>query len=110
MLDFLIPGAMAQAAAPQGGGGTSFLFMMVIFFIIFYLMIIRPQSRQAKEHRKMLESLAKGDEVVTTGGMLGRINKIGDHFIALEVAPEVEVKVEKSAIARSVIKGTIKNS
>jgi preprotein translocase subunit YajC len=109
MFDFLINNAWAQDAGSTGGG-SSFLFMMVIFFVIFYFMIIRPQTRQAKEHRQMLESLSKGDEVVTTGGVLGRITRMGDSFISIEVAAELEIKVQKNAISAVMPKGTMKNA
>lgn len=109
MLDFFIPNAYAQSAAEQGGG-TSFLIMMVLFFVIFYFMLIRPQMKQAKEHRKLLENLSKGDEVVTTGGLLGKIIEIGDNFIVMEIARETEIKVQKHAVSALMPKGTIKGS
>lgn len=107
MLDFFINNAWAQAA-PQQGGGSSFLIMIIIFFVIFYFMLIRPQTKQAKEHREMIASLSKGDEIVTTGGMLGRINKIGDNFIAIEIASNLEIKVQKNAVSAVLPKGTMK--
>jgi len=109
MIEFFINNAWAQGAAQQKGGG-SFIFMMVIFFVIFYFLLIRPQQKQAKEHRSMLESLSKGDEVVTTGGVLGRIKKIGDNFIDLEVAANLELKIQKHAISAVMPKGTMKGS
>jgi len=109
MLDFFITRAHAQTAAEQGGG-TSFLIMMVLFFVVFYFMLIRPQMKQAKEHRKLLENLNKGDEVVTTGGLLGKIIEIGDNFIVLEIAKETEIKVQKHAVSALMPKGTIKGS
>ena len=108
MSDFFINNAWAQSASQQGGG-ASFFIMMVVFFVIFYLLLIRPQQKQAKEHKQMIEELSKGDEVVTSGGVLGRINKIGDNFIFLEIAENLEIKVEKHAVARVMVKGTIKN-
>lgn len=107
MLDFFISNAHAQAA-PAQGGGTSFLLMMVLFFVIFYFMLMRPQMKQAREHKKLIENLAKGDEVVTSGGMLGKITEVGDNFIVLEVAKETEIKVQKHAITALLPKGTIK--
>ena len=107
MLEFFINNAWAQGS-PQTGGGGSFLFMIIIFFVIFYFMLIRPQTKQAKEHRQMVESLSKGDEIVTTGGMLGRINKIGDNFIAIEIASNTEIKVQKNAVSAVMPKGTMK--
>ena len=107
MLEFFINNAWAQTAAQQGSSG-SFIVMMVVFIAIFYFMLIRPQTKQAKEHKSMLESLSKGDEIVTNGGMLGRINKIGDNFIAIEVAQNLEVKIQKQAVSTILPKGTMK--
>ena len=107
MIEFFINNAWAQGAPQQGGSGT-FLLMMVGFFAIFYFLLIRPQTKQAKEHKQMVESLSKGDEVVTTGGMLGRVIKIGDNFILLEISKELEVKIQKSAVSVVMPKGTMK--
>ncbi len=107
MIEFIINNAWAQGT-PQEGGGGSFLFMMVIFFAIFYFLLIRPQTKQAKEQKQMLESITKGDEVVTTGGLLGRVNKVGDNFIILEISKELEVKVQKNAVSNILPKGTMK--
>ena len=107
MLEFFINNAWAQTAAQQGSSG-SFIVMMVVFIAIFYFMLIRPQTKQAKEHKSMLESLSKGDEIVTNGGMLGRISKIGDNFIAIEIAQNLEVKIQKQAISTVLPKGTMK--
>lgn len=108
MLDFFITNASAQSAGQQGGGG-SFLLMMVVFFVIFYLFLIRPQTKQAKEHKQMVEALAKGDEVVTNGGMLGKIMEVGDNFVLLEVTKGTEIKVQKHAVSAVMPKGTVKN-
>lgn len=107
MSDFFIQNAWAQDAAPQGGGG-SLLLMMVIFFAIMYFMMIRPQMKQAKEHKQMVEALSKGDEVVTNGGIAGKITKVGDSFIQIEIAKEVEISVQKHAISALLPKGTLK--
>lgn len=107
MSDFFINNAWAQSAAPQGGGVGS-LFMFGLLFVIFYFFLIRPQMKQAKEHKSMVESLAKGDEVVTSGGVLGRIRDIGDNFIVLEVAKDVEIKVQKHSVSATLPKGTSK--
>ena len=107
MLEFLIQNAWAQDAPQQGGGG-SLLIMMVIFFVIMYFMIIRPQMKQAREHKQMVDALAKGDEVVTNGGLVGKITKIGDSFILLEIASSVEVKIQKHSVSATLPKGTIK--
>ena len=107
MLDFFINNAYAQSAPPQGGSG-SFLIMMVIFFVIFYFMLMRPQMKQAKEHRKLIENLSKGDEVVTGGGLIGKIREVGENFIVLEIAANTEVKVQKQSVSSLLPKGTIK--
>ena len=108
MTDFFINNAWAQGAG-QGGGG-SFLFMMVLFFVIFYFFLIRPQMKQAKEHKALVGGLTKGDEVVTNGGVLGKINQVGDNFIVLEVAREMEIKVQKSVRFRRPAQGNAENT
>lgn len=107
MSDFFINNAYAQAAPPAGGGIGS-LFMFGMLFVVFYFFLIRPQLKQQKEHKQMVSELAKGDEVVTSGGMLGKINKIGDNFLILEIAKDVEVKVQKNAVSATMPKGTVK--
>ncbi|MEJ2761328.1 MAG: preprotein translocase subunit YajC [Gammaproteobacteria bacterium] len=107
MSDFFIQNAWAQGAGAPGGN-SSFLIMMIIFFAIFFLLVIRPQMKQQKEHKKMVESLSKGDEVVTSGGMLGRISEVGENFIAVEVAKDTEVKIQKNAVSAVMPKGTLK--
>ncbi len=104
-MNFFISDAMA--AEGQGDPLTSFLPLIVIF-VIFYFLLIRPQSKKAKEHKQMVGTLTKGDEVVTNGGILGKIAKIGDNFIELEVADGMSVKVQRQAIATQMPKGTIK--
>ena len=106
MIDFFINNAWAQGAG-QGGGG-SFLFMMVLFFVIFYFFLIRPQMKQAREHKQLVSNLAKGDEVATNGGVLGKINQVGDNFIVLEVTQGTEIKVQKQAVSAVLPKGTLK--
>ncbi len=106
MLDFFINRAWA-AEAPQQGGIISLLPLFVLF-AVFWFFLIRPQMKQAKEHKTMVEALAKGDEVVTTGGLLGKIKEVGDNFIVLEIAKEIQVKVQKQAISAAMPKGTIK--
>jgi preprotein translocase subunit YajC len=109
-MDFLISNAYAQAAA---GAATNPLLQfapLVILFGIFYFMLIRPQMKRAKEQRTMVAALAKGDEVITTGGMLGRIDDISESFITLEVAPNVKVKLQKGAVTTVLPKGTLKSA
>ena len=106
-MNFFISDAMAADPVGQGDPLTSFLPLIVIF-VIFYFLLIRPQSKKAKEHKQLIEALAKGDEVVTNGGILGKIVKVGDNFIALEIAEGVNVKVQRQAVATVMPKGTIK--
>lgn len=100
----------AMAAAPGAGAGSPYssLIMMLLFGVVFYFLLIRPQSKRAKEHKNMLESIQKGDEVITSGGILGKVNKITDNFIVLNVAQNVEMKFQKNSITATLPKGTIK--
>jgi preprotein translocase subunit YajC len=109
-MSFFIADAWAQAA-PQGQTDPLVSFLPLIFiFVVFYFLLIRPQSKKAKEHKKMVETLAKGDEVVTNGGLLGRITGVGDNFVELELGEGMKVKVQRQAIANLMPKGTIKES
>ena len=109
-MNFFISDAWAQAA-PAGQSDPLLSFLPLIFiFVVFYFLLIRPQSKKAKEHRQMVEALAKGDEVVTNGGLLGRITTVGDSFVEVEVADGMRVKVQRQAIASLMPKGTIKES
>jgi preprotein translocase subunit YajC len=108
MLDLLIQPAWAQEAAPPAGPGFVEFLPLILLFVIFYLFLIRPQMKRQKEHRKMVEALAKGDEVVTSGGLLGRINEVGDNFIVVELTKDVAVKVQKQAVSAIMPKGTTK--
>ena len=108
-MSFFIDNAWAQAAPAQQGGSLGFILMMGLFFVIFYFMLIRPQSKRAKEHRAMLSALATGDEVVTSGGILGRVMEVGDNFITLEVASGVQLKVQKGQVGALMPKGTVKS-
>src|SRR3954467_10389699 len=106
----LIPDAMAQSAGGATGGGIAPLLMMVVFIGIFYFLLIRPQQKKAKEHQAMVTKLATGEEVVTTGGILGKIVEVGDSFVTLEIAPNVQIKVQKFQVTSLVPKGTLKSS
>lgn len=101
------PGGTAPAAVPPGAGMMQ-VAMIAIFALLFYFMIWRPQSKRQKEHRSMVDAIAKGDEVVTTGGLVGRIVKISDDFLSLNVAEGVDVRVQKQSIAAVLPKGTLK--
>lgn len=109
-MDFLISNAYAEGAAAPAGGGIEMILMMAVFFAIMYFMIIRPQQKRAKEHKQMLESLSKGDEVVTGGGVLGKVAGINENFVELTIADNVTVKVQKQAVASVLPKGTMKGA
>lgn len=109
VIDLIIPSAYAQAAAPSAqGGGFSFAIMFAVFFVFIYFFMWRPQSKRAKEQKQLLESLAKGDEVMTMGGMLGRISKINGQYLSLSVANNVDIVLQKSAVVSVMPKGTLK--
>ena len=105
----LISEAWAQAPAGPAGGGFESILLIVAMFAVLYFLMIRPQMKRAKEHKAMVEGLQKGDEVVTAGGLLGRISKIGDAHVTLEVAPNVEIQVQRAAVQTILPKGTLKN-
>jgi len=112
LLNFVVPLAHAADPAPAAtpaGGIMSFL-PLIIIFVIFYFLLIRPQSKRAKEHRAMIAALAKGDEVVAGGGLLGRVTDLDDQFVTLEIASGVNVKVQRPAISQVLPKGTIKGA
>lgn len=107
----LISSAYAQAAAgaPASTQDTIMgLLPMILMFVVLYFLMIRPQMKKAKEHKSMVEALQKSDEVVTQGGVAGRITKVGDNYIKLEVADNVEISVQKSAVGMLLPKGTLK--
>ncbi len=107
----LISPAFAQAApAASGDAGSSLLSLLplVLMFVVLYFIMIRPQMKRQKEHKAMVEALAKGDEVVTAGGLAGRISKLGDTYLGVEVANGVEVQVQRNAVAQVLPKGTLK--
>jgi preprotein translocase subunit YajC len=110
-MDFFIANAHAQAAAPAAAQNPLISFLpLIVLFGIFYFMLIRPQMKRAKEQRNLIAALAKGDEVLTNGGLLGRIADIADQFVTLEIAPNVSVKMQKQAISAVLPKGTLKAS
>lgn len=99
--------AQAQGASPQGGFGS--LIMMVLIFVIMYFMLIRPQQKKMKEHKQMVDALAKGDEIVTSGGILGKIVALDETFASLEVADSVVIRVQRGAVGNVLPKGTLKS-
>ena len=105
----LISNAYAQTATPGSlFGGVDQIFIMLAMFGIFYFLMIRPQQKKAKEHKAMLESLGKGDEIITQGGIAGRIVRVGDDFLSIAIAENVEVQLQRTAIAVLLPKGTLK--
>jgi len=105
----LINDAWAQGNAPAGEPTAMSFIPLVLIFIIFYFFLIRPQMKRAKDHKKMVEALAKNDEVVTSGGLLGRITELSDAFVVVEIAPGIQVKIQKNSITQLVPKGTLKS-
>lgn len=108
LIDALIPAAHAQAAGAAPGGQLAPLLMMVLFIVIFYFLLIRPQQKKAKEHQAMLGKLASGDEVVTAGGIVGKVIEVDQGFVSLEIAAGVRIKVQKFQVSSLVPKGTLK--
>jgi preprotein translocase subunit YajC len=102
-----ISNAYAQTAAGATAGLTSFL-PIILMFVVLYFLMIRPQMKRQKEHKAMMDALAKGDEVVTAGGVLGKITKVGDAYVTIEVADGTEIAVQKVAVTTLLPKGTIK--
>jgi preprotein translocase subunit YajC len=104
---------IGEAYAQNAPAGPSFMdpqmLILVFMFVAMFFLIIRPQMKRSKEQKQMVASLAKGDEVVTAGGTLGRIAKVGDHYVNLEIAPNVEITVQKSSIQMLLPKGTLKS-
>ena len=104
----LISPAYAQAAGGMPGSDLMAFLPMVAIFIVFYFLLIRPQQKRAKETKAMLSALQKGDEIVTAGGIVGKVSKLTDTYATVEVAPNVEMTVQRSAISLMLPKGTIK--
>ncbi len=103
--------AFAQAAPAAAAGGESSLITMlplVLMFVVLYFVMIRPQMKRQKEHKAMIDALAKGDEVVTAGGVLGKVAKLGDGYLHVEVADGVELQVQRTAVVQVLPKGTLK--
>jgi preprotein translocase subunit YajC len=109
-MNLFISEAHAQAPAAQPGGDPMITVIMLgVMFVAFYFLLIRPQAKRAKEHKAMVSALAKGDEVVTAGGLLGRVSKLDENFLTIEIAAGVEVKVQRQAVQTVLPKGTIKS-
>lgn len=108
----LISSAFAQAAPAASGGDMQSSLMsmlpLVLMFVVLYFVMIRPQMKRQKEHRSMIEALAKGDEVATAGGLVGKVTKMGDGYLSLEIASGVEVQLQRTAVVQVLPKGSIK--
>jgi preprotein translocase subunit YajC len=100
--------APAAAAAESPFGGITGMLPIILMFVVLYFVMIRPQMKRQKEHKSMIDALAKGDEVVVAGGVLGRVSKMGDSFLTVEVANGVEIQVQRGAVVQVLPKGTYK--
>jgi len=109
-MSFFISDAMAAGEAAPQGGGLQLVIMIAIFFGIMYFMIIRPQQKKAKEHNELLAALSKGDEIVTSGGILGKVVKVGDNFIEIKISDNTTIKVQKHSVTSVMPKGTMKSA
>ena len=109
-MSFFIADAAAQSGQGQAGIGVDFLIMIAVFFLSIYFLLIRPQTKRAKEHKALIESLSKGDEVVTAGGLLGRVTELDENFIRVELAEGVQVSVQRQAVTAVMPKGTLKGA
>ncbi|MDY6943348.1 MAG: preprotein translocase subunit YajC [Pseudomonadota bacterium] len=106
-MSFFIGDAWAQSAPAEPSLITTLL-PLVVLFVLFYFLLIRPQTKRAKQHREMVAAISKGDEVTTNGGLAGRVTEVGDNFLELEIADKVVVKVQRQAIGSVLPKGTLK--
>lgn len=105
----IISPAFAQGLPGSGDGGLLGFLPIILMFVLLYFLMIRPQMKRAKEQKQMIESLQKGDEVITSGGVLGRITRLGDAYVNLEIAPETEISVQRAAVQTILPKGTLKS-
>jgi preprotein translocase subunit YajC len=111
-MDWFISTAAAQAAGASGAQTNPIMQMLplLLIFVVFYFMLIRPQSKRAKEHRVMLAALEVGTEIATAGGIVGKVTEVGENFVTVEIAANVLVKVQRSTISQVLPKGTLKGS
>ncbi|MEM7281563.1 MAG: preprotein translocase subunit YajC [Pseudomonadota bacterium] len=108
-MDFLINAAWAQDGA-TGPSPMGTLLFPLILIAVFYFLLIRPQQKRAKEHRLMVEGLSAGDEIVTNGGVLGKVTEVGEQFLTVEISPSQNIKLQRNAVAAIVPKGTVKQA
>lgn len=104
----LINEAWAQAGAPPGADIWSMV-PIILMFVVLYFIMIRPQMKRAKEHKAMVDALQKGDEVIAAGGVVGKVSKLSDNYVSMNIADNVEIQVQRSAVMLVLPKGTIKN-
>jgi len=109
-MDFLISNAYAQAEGAGAAGGLMSFLPLIVIFAVFYFMLIRPQMKRAKEHKQLVSQLSKGDEVITNGGLLGKITDVSDSFVTLELADNLQIKLQRQAVASVMPKGTMKSA
>lgn len=109
LLDFLISPAFAQAAPAAAPNPIMTFLPLIVLFVVFWFIMLRPQMKRAKEHRELLSKLQRGDEVVTSGGIAGRIEELGDNFVGVEIADGVRIKVQRGAISSVLPKGSLKS-
>jgi preprotein translocase subunit YajC len=111
-MNFLINSANAQAAGGTAGGPSMLntLLLPALLLVVFYFLLIRPQSKRAKEQREMLSKVAVGDEIATTGGILGKVTEVGEQFLSVEIADGVNIKLQKFQVAQVLPKGTVKSA
>ena len=111
VLNFFISDAAAQAGGSTAGAGGIMTFLpMIALFAVFYFLLIRPQQKRQKEHKNMVSGLAKGDEIVTMGGILGKISDVDENFVTVEIAKDTEIKVQRVSVQAMMPKGTIKSA
>ncbi|THB72036.1 MAG: preprotein translocase subunit YajC [Gammaproteobacteria bacterium] len=108
-MDFFISKAYANSGTAAGGDLTGIL-MIVVLGLAMYFLMIRPQQKKLKEHKKLLENLNKGDEIVTSGGILGKITNVGDNFVTVNIGNDIEIKLQKPSVSAVLPKGTIKSA
>lgn len=108
-LSTLFAASPAFASGGGGGSGGFEIILLVGMMVVFYFFLIRPQQKRAKEHRQLVEALSKGDEVVTSGGILGRITKVTDDYVVIEINTNLEIKMQKASVQATLPKGTLKS-